>query len=207
LRLFRAGEDQTEKLLAAAREARPSSPHLLTVMDGSLGVPPKGFVHDLSRSEIGRGLHVFAVACEAFRRWEQFDLGWVQVLNPLAKIAPGELVAVEAHTALWSINFSRVAEVVDSPTRFGFMYTTTAFHVEEGQERFVIDFDPESESVSYLLEAVSRPRHLLARIGYPFSRAMQHRFARDSHARIRRCIRAANVRGELQIGEDVSLEH
>jgi uncharacterized protein (UPF0548 family) len=101
----------------------------------------------------------------------------------------GEVVAVEAHTAyLWSINFSRIVEIVDSPTRFGFMYATTALHVEEGQERFVIDFDPESGSVSYLIEAVSRPRHILARLGYPFSRAMQHRFARDSHARIRHCI-------------------
>ena len=75
-----------------------------------------------------------------------------------------------------------------APARFGFMYATTALHVEEGQERFVIDFDPESGSVSYLIEAVSRPRHILARIGYPFSRAMQHRFARDSHARMRHCI-------------------
>jgi uncharacterized protein (UPF0548 family) len=189
LRPFRTSEAQKEKLLAAARDAAPSSPHLLTVIDGSFGTPPKGFAHDLSRSEIGRGLHVFVAAREAFQRWKQFDLGWVQVVNPIAKIAPGELVAVEAHTAyLWSISFNRVVEVVDSPTRFGFMYTTTALHVEEGQERFVIEFDPESESVSYLIEAVSRPRHILARIGYPLSRAMQHRFARDSHARIRRCI-------------------
>jgi uncharacterized protein (UPF0548 family) len=129
------------------------------------------------------------VAREAFQRWEQFDLGWVLVANPTARIALGQMVAVEAHTAcLWSINLSRIVEIVDSPTRFGFMYATTALHVEEGQERFVIDFDPESGSVSYLIEAVSRPRHILARIGYPFSRAMQHRFARDSHARIRHCI-------------------
>ena len=189
LRPFRTNEGQKEKLLAGARAAPPSSPHLLTLTDGPLGTPPKGFSHDLSRSEIGRGRHVFAAAREAFRRWEQFNLGWVQVLNPMAKIAPGELVALEAHTAyLWSISFNRIVEVVDSPTRFGFMYTTTAFHVEEGQERFVIDFDPESESVSYLLEAVSRPRNILARLGYPISRAMQHRFARDSHARMRRCI-------------------
>jgi hypothetical protein len=95
LQPFRTGEAQKEKLLAAAREAPPSSPHLMTVTDGSLGTPPKGFVHDLSRSEIGRGLHVFGAAREAFQRWEQFDLGWVQVVNPAAKIAPGKLVAVE----------------------------------------------------------------------------------------------------------------
>jgi uncharacterized protein (UPF0548 family) len=175
--------------LATARDATSSSPHLLTLTGGLLGTPPKGFVHDLSSSELGRGLHIFVAAREAFQRWEQFDLGWVQVVDPTIKVAPGELVAVEAHTAcLWSISFNRVVEIVDSPTRFGFMYTTTAAHVEEGQERFVIHFDPESESVSYLIEAVSRPRHFLARIGYPFSRAMQHRFARDSHTRMGRCV-------------------
>jgi uncharacterized protein (UPF0548 family) len=117
----------------------------------------------------------------------QFGMGTGS--EPDCQDRAGEVVAVEAHTAyLWSINFSRIVEIVDRPTRFGFMYATTALHVEEGQERFVIDFDPESGSVSYLIEAVSRPRHILARLGYPFSRAMQHRFARDSHARIRHCI-------------------
>jgi uncharacterized protein (UPF0548 family) len=189
LRPFRASEEQKKELLAAAREAPPSSLHLLTLTDGSLGTPPKGFVHDLSQSEIGRGRHVFMVAREAFRRWEQFDLGWVQVVNPMAHIAPGELVAVEARTGcFWSVNFNRIAEVVDSATRFGFLYTTTACHVEEGQERFIINFDPKSESVSYLIEAVSRPRHILARIAHPFSRVMQHRFTRDSHARLERCV-------------------
>ena len=129
------------------------------------------------------------VAREAFQRWEHFDLGWVHVVNRTATITPGQLVAVEAHTAcFWSINCNLISEVVDSPTRFGFLYTTTAFHVEEGQERFIIDFDPDSESVTYLIEAVSRPRHMLARIAHPFSRAMQHRFTRDSHARIGRCV-------------------
>jgi uncharacterized protein (UPF0548 family) len=189
-RLFRPSEDDKEELLATAIEAPLSSPHLLTLADGSLGTPPKGFAHDLSRSDIGRGLGAFVAAREAFLRWEQFDLGWVQIANPSAKITPGQLVAVDAHTAcLWSMSLSRIVEIVNSPTRFGFMYTTTAFHVEEGQERFVIDFDPESGSVSYLIEAVSRPRHILARIGYPFSRAMQHRFARDSHSRMSRSVK------------------
>jgi len=176
--------------LLAVGEAPPSSPHLLTVKDGMVGTPPKGFVHDLSRSEIGKGRHVFVAAREALQRWEHFDLRWVQVVNPSAKITPGQMVAVEAHTAcIWSINFNRVAEVVDNPIRFGFLYTTTVFHVEEGQERFMIEFDPESESVSYLIEAVSRPRHILARIAHPFSRAMQHRFARDSHSRLSRSVK------------------
>lgn len=166
-----------------------SSPNLLALAEGPIGTPPWGFVHDLSRSEIGRGENAFAAAREAFQRWEQFNLGWVRIANSFPKIIPGELVAVEAHTAgLWSINFSRVIEVVSSPTRYGFLYATTALHVEEGQERFVIEFDSKSESVSYLIEAISRPRHVMARIGYPISRAMQRRFRRDSIARMKRCV-------------------
>lgn len=185
-RLTRASKHEKENFLAVAREAPLSSPHLLTLENGPLGTPPRGFVHDLSRSQIGQGRHAFEAAREVFQRWEHFNLGWVRIANPVPKIVPGELVAVEAHTAcLWSISLNRIVEIVDSPTRFGFMYTTTAFHVEEGQERFVIEFDTENESVLYLIEAISRPRHILARIGYPFSRAMQHRFARDSHARMR----------------------
>jgi uncharacterized protein (UPF0548 family) len=188
-RLFRPSEDEKLKLLTTARETPVSSPHLLTLTDGALGTPPKGFVHDLSRTEVGRGLQAFEAARDAFRRWQQFDLGWVQVLNPSAEISPGQLVGVEVHTVfLWSMSLNRLVETVDSPSRFGFMYATTALHVEQGQERFVIEFDPSTEAVSYLIEAVSRPRHPLARLAYPFSRAMQRRFARDSHARLRQNI-------------------
>jgi uncharacterized protein (UPF0548 family) len=194
-RLFRLSEDEKQAFLASAREVPLASPNLLSLKDGSLGIPPRGFAHDLSRSEIGRGLDAFLAAREAFLQWEQFDLGWVQIANPTATITPGQLVGVEAHTAfLWSINLSRIAEIEDGSTRFGFMYTTTALHIEEGQERFVIDFDPGNGSVSYLIEAVSRPRHPLARIGYPFSRATQHRFARDSHTRMRQALQISPLR-------------
>jgi uncharacterized protein (UPF0548 family) len=103
-RLFRASEDEKQKLLTTARDTPVSSPHLLTLTDGALGTLPKGFAHDRSRTEIGRGSQAFETARDAFLRWRQFDLGWVQVLNPSAEIAPGQLIAVEAHTAcLWSM--------------------------------------------------------------------------------------------------------
>lgn len=188
-RLTKPNEQEIERLLETARDAPVSSPNLLTLAGGPVGTPPRGFVHDLSRTEIGRGEHAFAIAREAFQKWEQFNLGWVRIANPYPRIIPGTLVAVEAHTAgLWSINFSRVLEVVDSPTRFGFLYATTALHIEEGQERFVLEIDRESKAVFYLIEAISRPRHVLARIGYPISRAMQHRFQRDSIVRMKGCV-------------------
>ncbi|HTV06989.1 MAG TPA: DUF1990 domain-containing protein [Acidobacteriaceae bacterium] len=173
----------------AASQAPVSSPNLLTLGGGLHRNLPSGFAHDLCRSEIGRGGRAFEAARLAIQKWKQFDLGWVRVINPYLEISSGELVAVEAHTVcFWSINFSRVVEVVNRPAQFGFMYTTTALHVEEGQERFVIEFDSERESVFYVIEAISRPRHVLARIGYPISRAMQHRFQRDSTARMKRAV-------------------
>ena len=184
-RLSRPTEDDTAKLLDSARDAAEASPHLLTLAEGLRGALPKGFVHDVSRSELGRGASDFAAARESLRHWKQFDLGWVRVANGNAAVAAGQLVAIEAYTAwLWTLSVSRITEVVDQPARFGFMYATTALHVEEGQERFVVELE-ETGAVTYLIEAFSRPRHLLARIGYPFARAMQHRFARDSHARMR----------------------
>jgi uncharacterized protein (UPF0548 family) len=188
-RSSRLSQQEKERFLADAQQVPLSSPNLLTLTDGSLGSAPKGFAHDCSQTKIGRGLDAFATARKCFQSWEQFDLGWVQIANGVPRLVPGELVAVEAHTALlYSISVNRIVEVVDTPTRFGFMYATTAWHVEEGQERFLIEFDTQSDSVHYLIEAVSRPRHILARIGLPFSRAMQHRFTRDSQARMRRCV-------------------
>lgn len=193
---------EREKLLARARQAPLSSPNLVTLIDGPVGMSPKGFTHDFTRTEIGRGLDVFAAARRCLQSWEPFDLGWVQLANDAPRVASGELVAVEAHTALvWSISINRIVETVDTPTRFGFMYATTTLHVEEGQERFLLEFDCQSKSVHYLIEAVSRPRHILARVGFPFSRAMQHRFTRDSHARMRCCALGRSTNSRSAVGD------
>lgn len=118
-----------------------------------------------------------------------FDLGWVRVANPEARILLGQLVAVEAKSlGLSTVNVSRILEVVDTPKHFGFVYATTELHLEEGEERFLLEFDRSSGDVTYKLEAVSRPRSSLARLGWPVTRMFQHRFARDSHRRMRDAI-------------------
>jgi len=146
---------------------------------------PFGFAYDFRRSCIGNGPKAFKATKLAFARWAPFDLGWVRVANPNASIAAGQVIAVELQTlGLWTLNLSRIREVVDTPTSFGFIYVTTTAHVERGEERFFIEFDSASGEVSYELEAFSRPRHPLAILGYPVSRRFQHRFARDSHRRM-----------------------
>jgi uncharacterized protein (UPF0548 family) len=156
-------------------------------MEGGLqvGKVPRGFAHDVSRSRIGEGERQFEAARQAFRRWLQFDLGWVRVANPEVPIETGQIVAVEVKSlGLWSLNLSRIMETVDQEDRFGFIYATTELHVEEGEECFLLRIDRNTGSVSYRLEAISRPRDLFARAGYPITRHFQHRFARDSQRRV-----------------------
>ena len=144
---------------------------------------PEGWAHDYSRTKLGNGLEVFQAAVRAFQRWRQFDLGWVSVANPSARIEVGQIVAVEVHAlGLWSLNVSQIIDVTKDATAFGFIYKTTPKHVEEGEERFLLTIDLSSGAIQYQLEAVSRPRHWFAELGHPVARAFQHRFARDSQA-------------------------
>ena len=128
----------------------------------------------------------FNAAKQAFADWKMFDLGWVRIANPEARIAIGEIVAVEAYTlGLWTLNFSRIVGVIDFPVKFGFIYTTTKSHVELGEERFLIEMDSNTGEVFYDIEAVSRPAHWAARLGFPVTRVFQHKFAGASHRRLR----------------------
>jgi uncharacterized protein (UPF0548 family) len=175
--------------MAAAERLPEQRARFLTVEQGLLSPRlPLFFARDFSSSCVGHSELAFAKAKQAFEQWKMFDLGWVRVANPEARIVPGQLVAVEAQTlGLWTLSFSRILEVVASQTRFGFSYGTTAMHVEEGEERFLLELDPSSGKVTYTIEAVSRPRNAWAQLGYAVARMFQHQFARDSH----RCMREA----------------
>ena len=176
--------------ILTARGGPAASPRFLSFEDGHEAGDLGPFVRDRSRSRLGCGEAVFATAKRAFANWEMFDLGWVRVVNAAAPIACGQVVAVEVHSlGLWTVNLSQIMETVDEETRFGFLYSTTLQHVEQGEEIFLLRFDPATGEVNYELEAVSRPRAILARIGYPVTRHFQHRFARDSHGRMLRVVR------------------
>jgi uncharacterized protein (UPF0548 family) len=147
-------------------------------------VPPNGYNIDHNRIRLGDGPDAFARAVDALRRWKMFDLGWVKLVPGDAPIMEGSCVAILVkHFGFWSLNASRIVYVDgdDNPEeRFGFAYGTLPGHVERGEERFIVEYHPEDNSVWYDLFAFSRPQNLLATIGYPVSRRLQRRFARDS---------------------------
>jgi len=189
--LHRPSDSAIRSWLVKAKELPITyGPACLTEAGLEAGHAPHGFARDHTRSEIGQGRAVFEAAKNTFRAWRQFDLGWVQVANPEAAIDPDQMVAVEAHTlGIWSINISRILYVIDEENQFGFGYGTTALHIERGEERFLIEFYPVSGIVYYDLLAVSQPAHWLAKLGYPYTRSQQRRFARESHRRMRNAVR------------------
>lgn len=95
---------------------------------------------------------------------------------------------------VWWRNHCRIAYVVDESghiSRFGFAYGTLPGHVESGEELFLIEWDRNTNSVSYQILAFSRPKHLLTRLGYPLVRRNQKRFGRDSATAMFRAVNSA----------------
>ena len=151
------------------------------------GPLPSGFNVDHNRIHLGEGTALYERACAALRNWKMFELGWVELLHPSQPITPGLTVLILARTwDLYSLSASRVVAMVDasdgSVRRWGFAYGTLQHHVERGEERFTIEHHADDDSVWYDILAFSRPRHPLARLGYPVARAAQRRFAADSKA-------------------------
>jgi uncharacterized protein (UPF0548 family) len=154
--------------------------------DIAAGQSPPGYVRDHNRIKLGEGVEVFQTAIGALRRWEMFNMGWLRLCWPDAPIEIGTTVAVLADLrCFWSLNACRIARVFDDDgevKRYGFAYGTLPDHVERGQESFIVEWNGADDSVWYDLSAYSRPNQLLARLGYPITRALQKRFARDSMA-------------------------
>jgi uncharacterized protein (UPF0548 family) len=157
---------------------------------------PAGYTHDHNSIVIGSGRTVFQNAVAALRNWQQFDLGWVKVVPTGVPIKVGAVVAVQAQTfGVWSLSAARVIYVInelDMISRFGFAYGTLPDHVERGEERFQIEWDQNTDVVTYDILAFSRPRHLLVKLSAPLARQLQKRFARDSLRRMKYAVTTDN---------------
>ena len=162
---------------------------------------PQGYTVDHHRIQLGWGSALFERAAEALRQWKMFDTGWIDICWPDTPIRVGSMVAVVArHYRFWSLNACRVVYVVDdrgAARRYGFAYGTLAEHGETGEERFTVELRREDETVWYDIYAFSRPTGL-ARLGYPFSRRLQKRFAHDSKNAMRRAVALNEPRGAVR---------
>lgn len=145
---------------------------------------PPGYHVDRNRIQLGKGERQWRNAVEAIRSWQMFKMPWVRLCWPSAPIQAGTVVAVLVrHFSFFSLNACRLVYVVDELQpirRFGFAYGTLTEHAESGEERFMVEWNPTDDSVSYDILAFSRPNHALAKLAYPLSRSLQRRFAEHS---------------------------
>lgn len=156
-------------------------------------VPPAGYNVDRTRVRLGEGEPVFRSAVAALQRWEQFRLGWVEAWPPDTPLQVGAVLAVIGRAVgLWWLNACRIVYVVDEQAanpRFGFAYATLPGHVESGEERFLVEWRQDDDSVWFEIRAFSRPNHWLPRLGYPLVRRLQKRFGRESAAAMLHAVR------------------
>lgn len=154
---------------------------------------PNRYIADHNRITLGQGVDTFERAKRAVQQWKMFDMPWIDLCWPNTPIEPGAAVAVViSHLGFWSMNACRIVYLVKengSLEKYGFAYGTLPDHGEIGEERFTVEFNPADQSVWYDLYAISRPT-TLARLAYPFTRALQKRFARNSKVAMQRAVRA-----------------
>ncbi len=183
---------------------RPSQTEISEFLDQSRDLPlsyepvgiarqsPRGFNADLASAVIGHGRETFERAKIALAQWRHYEMDWVELFPRGASIEPGTVVAVLVrHLGFWSLNGCRVVYGIgdmQSETNFGFAYGTLTNHAELGEEIFEVMLEPESEEVIYRIQAVSKPRAALARIGFPITRVFQEHFRRDSLGALQRAI-------------------
>lgn len=172
-------------------------PFSYSAVGSTATIPPAGYVVDRTRIELGEGQAVFNSAKAALQRWQQFQLGWVEVWSPKSPLDPGSVVAIMGWAVgLWWLNSCRIVYSVNESgavTKFGFAYGTLPNHVESGEERFLIVWDRATNKVCYDILAFSKPNHFLARLGYGMVRSKQKRFGRDSAAVMFRAVNESAV--------------
>ena len=169
-------------------------------LGGTRDFPPiqQGWDTDRHQVHLGHGESVFQKARQALDTWQMFPAGITTVFG----VAPPRenLTVAVLYRAfplpLYLLMPARVVYLIDDTTprgqqhvqRYGFAYGTLPDHPECGEERFLIEWDRNDDSVYYDLLAISCPHHWMVRMGYPYARHQQSRFRHLSGVSIQRAV-------------------
>ena len=140
--------------------------------------------YDVDRHEfrLGTGRALFERAASALVAWRHFEVPWLE-FHGGGPATTGQVVATAISLAgVWFLNPCRVVytELESDRDSIAYAYGTLRGHAESGEERFAVCLDPASGEVVYRLAAFSRPALVASRLGYPFARRIQKRFAASS---------------------------
>jgi uncharacterized protein (UPF0548 family) len=178
--LYKPSAATIDSFIAAAQQLQYS----YSEIGASRGKASGGYNLDHNRVRLGSGEEVFVKALAALHSWGMFPREWCRIYPANAPIEVGTTVAVRVnHFGFWSLNANRIVYLFEEKQNVqssGFAYGTLTEHGEMGEERFSIEWHEQDDSVWYDLYAFSRPGQLLAQLGYPLTRILQKRFARES---------------------------
>ena len=188
--LFKPSPDTIREFLAKQNDQQFSYEQV----GASRATAPAGYVVDHNRVQLGVGRAAFERAKNAVQQWKMFDITWLQLCWPNVPIETGATVTVVVHhLGFWSLNACRIVYTMQEGgaiEKYGFAYGTLPDHAAMGEERFSVEFHADDEKVWYDVYAFSRPRPL-ARLAFPYSRALQKRFAEDSKKAMKRAVESA----------------
>lgn len=182
--LFRPSDAEIAAQLAARSSAAFTYTEIGATRGGRSALPPsvvRGYDVDHRETLLGTGRERFERARTALFAWRSFAIPWVRLHGAAAPVREGNVVATLVRAAgLWVTSPCRVGYVLDArdePRCAGFGYGTLPGHPEIGEERFFVSHDPATDAVRYEILAFSRAGHLLSRLGRPYVRPLQARFA------------------------------
>ncbi len=145
------------------------------------GIVPRGYGTDRVIQEIGRGRECFNRCVALMKEWAEYGLNWIEVFPHGVELKPESVVAVVAFVlGIWSMNACRVIYVIDEESRFGFGYGTLPDHAEIGEERFLIEWNKETDVVTYEILVFSNPSRWYYWLVFPLHRYAQNKFRRES---------------------------
>jgi uncharacterized protein (UPF0548 family) len=138
----------------------------------SLAVMPDGYRQDRWTADLGPfSSGQLERAAHALLSW-QAQRGAGLTIVPATPVRDGATFAIVIKLPVGFVTAAgRVVRVLDEPDRRGFAYGTLPGHPEQGEEAFVVA--GEAERLVLTVQAFSRPRHPLARLGGPVTRALQ----------------------------------
>lgn len=169
---------------------------------------PRGYPVNHYRVQLGTGAFTYARAVNALQSWTMYALCWTHLFPAGAPVSEGVAVCVLArHFGVWSLNANRIIYVIEErekAERYGFAFGTLPGHSEQGEERFTIE-RRQDDTVWYELLAFAKPKHILARVGYPLTRLVQKRFARASGEAMRAAVAETPVHEQLRFARGDAL--
>lgn len=155
-------------------DALKTAPLTYPEVGATRGALPGGYHHVHESADIGRGAEEFERARRILLGWDMHRGAGLRVQSTDGEAVEGAVVILRLGPGPLAVSAPcRVVYRIDEPHRVGFAYGTLPGHPERGEERFVVELDPNDGRVRVVIDAFSTGGSALVRLGGPVSCLIQ----------------------------------